>query len=116
MSAGSQDTRREAAESARWFLEVHTVGEAAMILRVKKSWLERRAAARKIPFTMLGGAYHFTAEHIAEIVRINEQRPTVARDREIERCQTRQREGVETATTLRPRPRPKGPRRKRTAA
>ncbi len=51
---------------------VHTVAEAAVILRVKKSWLERRAAAREIPFTMLGGAYHFTAEHIAEIVRMNE--------------------------------------------
>jgi hypothetical protein len=50
-------------------IAVHTLHEAAVILRVKPSWLQRRAAARKIPFTMLGGAYHFTAEHIAEIVR-----------------------------------------------
>jgi len=52
---------------------VHTKAEAAEILRVKESWLERRAAARTIPFTMLGGAYCFTDEHLAEIVRLNEQ-------------------------------------------
>jgi hypothetical protein len=31
---------------------LYTAAEAAEILRVKKSWLERQAAARKIPFTM----------------------------------------------------------------
>lgn len=56
-------------------IAVHTLIEAAAILRVKPSWLQRRAAARSIPFTMLGGAYHFTAEHIAEIVRLNEKLP-----------------------------------------
>jgi excisionase family DNA binding protein len=55
---------------------VHTVAEAASILRVKESWLERQASARKIPFTMLGGCYRFTAEHLAEIVRLNEQVPS----------------------------------------
>ena len=45
-------------------IAVHTLDEAAVILRVKPGWLQRRAAARKIPFTMLGGAYHFTAGHI----------------------------------------------------
>ena len=37
-------------------IAVHTLDEAATIQRVKKSWLERQAAARKIPFTRLGGA------------------------------------------------------------
>ena len=55
--------------------KVYTLAEAAAALRVKQSWLERRAAARKIPFTMLGGAYHFTAEHLTAIVRINEKVP-----------------------------------------
>jgi hypothetical protein len=50
---------------------VHTLDEAAAILRVRKSWLERQAAARKIPFTMLG-AYRFTSGHLAAIVRIHE--------------------------------------------
>jgi hypothetical protein len=94
---------------------VHTLTEAAVILRVKESWLERRAAARQIPFTMLGGAYHFTAAHLAEIVRINEQRPATSYDAEATR-KTRERPDSGTVTTLRARPRPDGPRRKRTAA
>lgn len=57
--------------------EIHTLEEAATILRVKKSWLERQAAARKIPFTMLGGSYHFTTAHLAAIVRLHE-RPAAA--------------------------------------
>jgi hypothetical protein len=83
---------------------------------VKQSWLERRAAAREIPFTMLGGAYHFTAEHIAEIVRINEQRPAADSEPQIRRNKTQERRSAEAAMTLRPRPRPEGPGRNRTAA
>lgn len=94
---------------------IHTLEEAAAILRVKESWLERRAAARKIPFTMLGGAYHFTAEHITEIVRANEKLP-VAMDPKAGRCKPQERRVSETVTMLRPRPRPDGPRRKRPAA
>ena len=54
---------------------VHTLDEAADILRVRKSWLERQAASRAIPFTMLGGAYRFTSGHLAEIVRMHEKIP-----------------------------------------
>jgi hypothetical protein len=97
-------------------IAVHTLGEAAVILRVKPSWLQRRAAARKIPFTMLGGAYHFTAEHIAEIVRMNEKLPAATGEPEAARRRTRERQASETVTMLSPRPRPDGPRRKRTAA
>ena len=96
-------------------IAVHTLDEAAVILRVKRSWLQRQAAARKIPFTMLGGAYHFTPEHIVEIVRINEKRPAPARESKARR-KARDQHGNETVTMLRPRPRPNGPRRKRTAA
>src|SRR5215472_14811033 len=52
---------------------VYTAEEAALILRVKKSWLERQAAARKVPFTMLGRSYRFTSVHLAVIVRMHEQ-------------------------------------------
>ncbi len=55
---------------------LYTAAEAAEILRVKQSWLERQAAARKIPFTMLGGAYRFTADHLATIVQIHEKVPS----------------------------------------
>jgi excisionase family DNA binding protein len=57
---------------------VYTLDEAADILRVKPSWLERHAAARKIPFTMLGGGYRFTADHLIAIVRQYEERPVIA--------------------------------------
>jgi excisionase family DNA binding protein len=57
---------------------VYTAEEAALILRVKKSWLERQAAARKIPFTMLGRSYRFTPAHLAAIVRMHEQAPAAS--------------------------------------
>jgi excisionase family DNA binding protein len=103
-------------EAINGTLVIHTLAEAATILRVKQSWIERRAAARKIPFTMLGGAYHFTADHIAEIVRINEQRPAAVKDPKTTRSKTQGRQTSETVTLLRSRPRPEGPRRKRSAA
>lgn len=52
---------------------LYTAEEAADILRVKKSWLERQAAARKVPFAMLGGAYRFTLTHLVAIVQMYEQ-------------------------------------------
>ncbi|MCT2587791.1 helix-turn-helix domain-containing protein [Actinophytocola gossypii] len=54
---------------------LYTTEEAADILRVRKGWLERQAAARKIPFSLLGGCYRFTARHLNEIVHIFEPGP-----------------------------------------
>jgi hypothetical protein len=54
---------------------IFTADEAAVILRVRRSWLERQAGSRRIPFTLLGGSYRFTAVHIREIIRIFEQAP-----------------------------------------
>jgi excisionase family DNA binding protein len=91
---------------------VHTAEEAAEILKVKQSWLERQAAARKIPFTMLGGTYRFSDRHLAEIVQMNEVMPVpVARDAP---PPPRRKRGtaspaVTTIAPLRPRPR-NGPR------
>jgi excisionase family DNA binding protein len=85
---------------------VHTAAEAASILRVKESWLQRQAAARKVPFTMLGGCYRFTAEHLKEIVRLNEQVPLTLADAESDRPR-RKRRAPESETgsvsALRPR-------------
>lgn len=85
---------------------VHTVAEAAAILRVKESWLRRKAANRAIPFTMLSGAYHFTPEHLAEIVQLNEKRPD-ERPQRASRGRRPNRPVVTPAqvTQLRPRPR-----------
>lgn len=79
---------------------VRTLGEAAVILRVNASWLERQAAARKIPFTMLGGAYHFTDKHLTAIVRLYEHTPGVAADEKqpLENTRRKPRGTQETAT------------------
>ena len=93
-------------------IALYTVDEAAAILRVKKSWLERQAAKRKIPFTMLGGAYRFTSDHLTTIVRIHEQAPAVERLAASPRGTRRpvpQMRGPLDLKPLRPRPRP-GPR------
>ena len=93
---------------------LHTLEEAAKILRVRKSWLERRAAARKIPFTMLGGCYRFTDDHLAEIVRMHEQGPIpVAEDVPPPQRGRRSAATGQAATSVAPlRPRPRsGPRR-----
>jgi excisionase family DNA binding protein len=92
-------------------IAVHTLDEAAAILRVKPSWLERQAAARKIPFTMLGGSYHFTADHLIAIIRQFEQLPTVEIGDDSKRPITRRTAAGQLLTDiktapLRPRPRP----------
>ena len=97
---------------------MHTAEEAARLLKVKQSWLERQAANRKIPFSMLGGSYRFTNGHLAEIVRMNEVTPVPARI-ESARVPRMRRSGHRTpdATATPPgferlRPRPRGgPRR-----
>ena len=90
---------------------VYTVTEAALILRVKESWLERQAAARRIPFTMLGGCYRFTAEHLAEIVRRNEQTPAAVTESQRPRRKPREPQ-AESASVSTLRPRTARPRRR----
>ncbi len=96
-------------------LVMHTAEEAARLLKVKRSWLERQAAARKIPFSMLGGSYRFSDRHLAEIIRLNEVAPVPpARDVSgLERSRRSGRPSGEPAGTVAPlRPRPRsGPRR-----
>jgi len=93
----------------------HRLDEAAAILRFKKSWPERKAATRKIPFTMLGGAYCFTPAHLATVVRIHEKPPTAepeTRGREARIGRPRARQHPEPQTVTPPRARPRtGPRR-----
>jgi len=88
---------------------LYTAAEAAEILKVKKSWLERQAAARKIPFTMLGGAYRFTDVHLAAIVQLFEMTPSPSSARDGRSRSPRAREPVHAANSgiapLRPRPR-----------
>lgn len=87
-----------------------TTQEAATILRVNPSWLERQAASRKIPFSMLGGCYRFTTEHLRRIVEIFEsvpQRRTEKVPAEVRAPRARQlaAQTPSTVTPLRARPR-----------
>ncbi|MET9019971.1 helix-turn-helix domain-containing protein [Actinopolymorpha sp. NPDC004070] len=59
-------------------LTVYTPEEAAEVLRVGQSWLEQQAAARRVPFTMLGGCYRFTDDHLVQIVQIFESTPAAS--------------------------------------
>jgi excisionase family DNA binding protein len=93
---------------------VYTVAEAARLLRVRESWLEREAAARRIPFTMLAGSYRFTSDHLIQIVRMHEIKPAEAAPHvpaDVRKRRTARGEGPlpGSVTQLRPRPRP-GPR------
>jgi len=95
-------------------LVMHTAEEAARLLKVKRSWLERQAAARKVPFSMLGGSYRFSDRHLAEIVRMNEVAPAPPAPDAPQRAHSSRKirpgEPTPTVAPLRPRPR-NGPRR-----
>jgi excisionase family DNA binding protein len=103
------------AGNSQGVLTLYTTEEAAEILRVKKSWLERQAAARKVPFTMLGRSYRFTSVHLSAIVKMHEQAPALSEwkgdsDTRSRRRSTEPRVTDAGSPPLRPRPR-NGPRR-----
>jgi excisionase family DNA binding protein len=77
-AADRPDNRLAAARRGHGPPVLYTAEEAAVILRVKKSWLGRQAAARKIPFTMLGRSYRFTSTQLDMIVRMHEVAPAPA--------------------------------------
>jgi excisionase family DNA binding protein len=60
---------------------LYTPAEAAGLLRVRESWLRRKAAARQIPCTFLGKHLRFSAADLAAIVAQNGQAPTGRRRR-----------------------------------
>ncbi|MEU4999697.1 helix-turn-helix domain-containing protein [Streptomyces sp. NPDC021622] len=49
--------------------------EVAAVLGCSAWWVKDRARRRLIPFTRVGRAYRFSDEHLAEIVRMHEERP-----------------------------------------
>ncbi len=98
---------------------VFTVDQAAEALHVKKSWLERQAGQRRIPFTMLGGSYHFTEEHLLTIVRTFENHPAehIAEPLPIPVARTRRRPEISRRSAVAPLvPRPRNTDGSRRAA
>jgi hypothetical protein len=54
---------------------LYTAAEAAAILRCSAWWLKKECRQGRAPYTWIGGSYHFTDEHIADIIRRRERRP-----------------------------------------
>ncbi|MEV0121226.1 helix-turn-helix domain-containing protein [Streptomyces sp. NPDC050703] len=67
--------------------------EVAAVLGCSAWWVKDRARRRLIPFTRVGRAYRFSDEHLAEIIRMYEERP----------AQTLQRPGAASAPARKPR-------------
>ena len=61
--------------------ELHTVAEAAGILKVRESWLKTKAAARLIPCTFVGKHLRFSDSDIAEIMQAGARPPVTVRKR-----------------------------------
>jgi hypothetical protein len=61
--------------------QLHTVAEAAGILKVRESWLKTKAAARLIPCTFVGKHLRFSDDDIAEIMQAGSRQPVTARER-----------------------------------
>ena len=59
--------------------ELHTVAEAAGILRVRESWLKAKASARLIPCTFVGKHLRFSDDDIANIMRAGARQPIAFR-------------------------------------
>ncbi|MFC7308428.1 helix-turn-helix domain-containing protein [Streptomyces monticola] len=64
--------------TATALLRLYRPDEVATVLGCSTWWVKDRARRRLIPHTRVGRAYRFTADHLAEIIRLNEERPPAA--------------------------------------
>jgi hypothetical protein len=55
---------------------LYTAVEAAAMLRCSAWWLKKECRQGRAPYSWIGGSYHFTDEHIADIIHRFEKRPT----------------------------------------
>jgi len=60
--------------------QLHTVAEAAGILKIRESWLKTKAAARLIPCTFVGKHLRFSDDDIAEIMKAGARQPVTTRE------------------------------------
>ncbi|HET9895170.1 MAG TPA: helix-turn-helix domain-containing protein [Streptosporangiaceae bacterium] len=59
--------------------QLHTVAEAANVLKVRESWLKTKAAARLIPCTFVGKHLRFSDDDIAAIIQTGACEPVTRR-------------------------------------
>src|SRR3954454_12958074 len=86
------DTRAATPSTTDDALLLYTPAEAAQRLRVRESWLRKKAAARDIPCTFLGKHLRFSPADLASIIagaarpatgRRGRRRTTTVRDRDL---------------------------------
>lgn len=58
---------------------LYTPSEAAEMLKVRESWLRKKATARVIPCTFLGKHLRFSDEDINAIITAGQRRPAASR-------------------------------------
>jgi hypothetical protein len=58
--------------------QLHTVAEAAGILRARESWLKTKAAARLIPCMFIGKHLRFSDDDITAIMRAGARQPVTS--------------------------------------
>ncbi|NJP75727.1 helix-turn-helix domain-containing protein [Streptomyces sp. AA8] len=73
----SQARRHDTAGSG--LPRLFTPADVAEAIGCSAWWVKEQARQHRVPFTRLGGAYRFTAEHFAEIIRLFEERPPTTR-------------------------------------
>jgi excisionase family DNA binding protein len=61
--------------------QLYTPAEAARILKVRESWLRKKASARLIPCTFVGKHLRFSDNDITEIVTAGARQPVTYRAR-----------------------------------
>lgn len=94
---------------------LYTAKEIAEALRATENWVKERARRRQIPFTLVGGSYRFSEEHLEQIIEIFEQLPqskagqvaTAPRRRAQSRKETETASAVVPLQPRQPRRRPK---------
>ncbi|WP_395108219.1 helix-turn-helix domain-containing protein [Actinomadura sp. SCN-SB] len=61
--------------------QLYTPAEAARVLKVRESWLRKKAAARLIPCTFVGRHLRFSEGDLEEIINSGSRRPVTAAGR-----------------------------------
>ena len=54
---------------------LHLPADVAKMLQCSEWWVKEQARKRRIPFSLIGGSYQFTDEHVAEVIHLFEQHP-----------------------------------------
>ena len=75
-AAASAAVRKSGRAARRKRQGLHSAADIAAALGCSEWWVKEQARHRRIPFAWIAGSYRFTDDHLAEIIRQREVRPT----------------------------------------